>query len=208
MEQTIAFPTDSERDRDKEALSLRPFSTYNSQTLRGLDAAIIVAVADDGAIGCHGVMPWQIPGDLRYFKATTLGHPVVMGRTTWESLFVKPLPGRRNIVVSTTPGFNPEGAEKAASPEQALEMCVGGPMPFVIGGGRLYRDMLPYVSHIYLTRVHATYPQADTFFPALDPAEWTESPSTSAEAIKAAEAAGASADVPCCEFVVLRRKNG
>lgn len=197
MEQTIAFPPDSERERDRQNVELRPFSTYNSRTPRAPEAAIIVAVADDGAIGKDGIMPWHISDDLKYFKALTMGHPVIMGRNTWLSLPRCPLPGRRNIVVSRDPQFIPEGADRASSPEEALQMCASGEMPFIIGGGRLYEAMLPLVSRIYLTRVHADYPDADTRFPRIDYNDWDEAPAPLPENVSCPEGV---------EFVVLYRR--
>lgn len=199
MEQTIAFPTDSERERDRQTVELRPFASYNSRTPRAPEAAIIVAVADDGAIGEDGRMPWHFSDDLKYFKAVTMGHPVIMGRNTWFSLPRRPLPGRRNIVVSRDPQFIPEGADKASSPEEALQMCASGEMPFIIGGGRLYEAMLPLVNKIYLTRVHATFPDADTRFPQIESEEWDEAPAVLPENVSCPEGV---------EFVVLHRRKG
>ncbi len=146
------------------------------QTNPASQAAIIVAMASDRAIGRCGEMPWHLPPDLRHFKKLTLGHPVIMGRRTWLSLPAGPLPGRRNIVVSQTPGFSPAGAEIVSSPEEALEICQDGPFPFIIGGGELYRTMLPLVSRLYITQIKETYPDADTFFPDFDRNEWIPDP--------------------------------
>lgn len=182
MEQTIAFPNTSDTDREKDIASLHPFSVFNSSTGRPKEAAIIVAMGDDRAIGRAGTMPWHLPADLRHFKRLTMGHPVIMGRNTWLSLPKGALPGRRNIVVSTDPDFSPEGGERASSPEEALVMCASDPMPFILGGGRLYKAMLPMASRMYITRVEATFPDADTFFPEFDPEEWRPDESFEEEA--------------------------
>ncbi len=117
-------------------------------------------------------MPWHLPEDLAHFKRTTLGHPVIMGRRTWESIG-RPLPGRRNIVVSRTPGFRPPGAEAASSLEDAWRAAAGSDEAFVIGGAQLYAQALPQADRIYLTDIVAEVP-GDTFFPDLEPGRWRE----------------------------------
>jgi dihydrofolate reductase len=103
---------------------------------------LIAAVAQNGVIGAYGKLPWQLPEDLKHFKALTLGHPVIMGRRTWETL-KGPLPGRENIVVTRIPGYEATGASVAASLEGALALCTGEPVVFVIGGAKLYAAALP-----------------------------------------------------------------
>lgn len=125
---------------------------------------MIVAIGKDGAIGKAGDLIWHLPGDLKRFKEITMSHPVIMGRKTWDSLPRKPLPGRRNIVISRNKDFNPEGAGKASSPEEALKMA-GSEEPFIIGGAEIYRLFLPYATKLYLTEVDAETPDADAFFP-------------------------------------------
>lgn len=120
---------------------------------------MIVAAGKDGAIGKGGDLVWHIREDLRRFKALTTGHPVVMGRKTWESLPKRPLPLRRNIVVSQTPGYEAPGADVASSPEEALAMA--GPGAFVIGGARIYEALFPMTSRIFLTEIDAEEPLAD-----------------------------------------------
>ncbi len=133
--------------------------------------SIIAAVADGGAIGRGGDMPWHISGDLRYFKSVTNGHTVIMGRRTWESIGSRPLKGRRNIVVSGTlaPG---EGFCVAKTLQEALRMACGEAEVFVMGGGILYREAMPFAGRLYITRVHTAVEGADTFFPEIDPSEW------------------------------------
>lgn len=134
--------------------------------------SLIVARARNGTIGLANAMPWHLPADLAHFKRTTLGHPVIMGRRTWESIG-RALPGRRNIVVSRTPGFRAPGAEVVGSLAEAWEAVRDADEAFVIGGGRLYADALPQADRIYLTDMAAEV-EGDTFFPALDSREWRE----------------------------------
>jgi dihydrofolate reductase len=135
--------------------------------------SFVVAVARNGVIGREGGLPWHISSDLKRFKEITMGKPVIMGRKTWDSLPRKPLPGRRNIVITRQPGFPAEGAEVVATPEEALSLCAGAPEVAVIGGGEVYRLFWPIVDRLYLTEVDLEV-EGDTHFPDLDPAEWRE----------------------------------
>ena len=108
---------------------------------------LVVAVASNGVIGRDGKLPWHLPEDLKHFKRLTLGHPVIMGRRTWESL-KGPLPGRDNIVVTGRAGYDAPGAAVANSLEAALALCTGEPVAFVIGGSRLFADSLPIAAGI------------------------------------------------------------
>lgn len=141
-----------------------------SQT--GPTLSLIAAVAANGIIGARGKLPWHLPEDLRFFKARTLGRPVLMGRRTWESIG-RPLPGRRNLVVSRTPGYRAGGAEVVVSLDTALACCASESEVFVIGGGELYREALPYAARIVLTEIHADF-EGDARFPAFDRREWRE----------------------------------
>lgn len=134
--------------------------------------SLIVAVGKNNEIGKGGKMPWHLPADLRHFKSLTLGKPMIMGRRTFEAIG-KPLPGRRNIVVTRNPDLSAPGCKLAASFTDALVLAAGVPETMVIGGAEIYREALPRAQRIYLTRVHARF-DADTFFPVLDPAEWRE----------------------------------
>lgn len=136
--------------------------------------ALVVAMAESGVIGRDGGLPWHEPADLRHFKAVTLGHAVIMGRTTWTSIG-RPLPGRRNLVLSRTPGFAPGGAEVFADLAAAIAAArVGGDEePRVIGGASVYRQALPLATRVLLTEI-ALHVEGDTTFPALGP-EWRES---------------------------------
>ncbi len=134
--------------------------------------SLIVATGENGELGKAGRMPWHLPADLKHFKALTLGKPVIMGRKTFEAIG-KPLPGRRNIVVSSKQGYSIPGCEIAPSFTDALALAAGVPEIMVIGGGEIYRQALPRAQRIYQTRVHGEF-DADTYFPKLGTAEWRE----------------------------------
>lgn len=131
--------------------------------------SLVAAVARGGVIGRAGALPWRIPEDMERFRARTLGHPVVMGRRTWDSLPARfrPLPGRRNVVVTRNPAWQAEGAERAASLEDALSLLDGAPHVFVIGGAQLYAAALPLADELLLTEIDADV-DGDTFFPPFD----------------------------------------
>ena len=131
---------------------------------------LIAAVAKNGVIGANGKLPWHLPEDLRHFKKLTLGHPVIMGRRTWESLG-KPLPGRENIVVSRKSGFAAPGASVAASLEAAVALCTGEAVAFVIGGAEIYAAALPLADGLVLTEIQQDY-DGDTRFPAWNRDAW------------------------------------
>lgn len=130
--------------------------------------SIIVAVDRNWAIGNRGDQLYYIREDLRHFKELTLGHPVIMGRKTFEALPRGPLPGRRNIVITRQTDYRPEGAEVAASLEDAIALCAGADEVFIIGGAQVYRQAFPLATDFYLTQIDAAAPEADTFFPALE----------------------------------------
>lgn len=143
---------------------------------------MIVAAGLDGSIGRGGDLIWRIPADLRRFKSLTMGHPVIMGRKTWESLPRRPLPGRLNIVITRDPDYRAGEAVTAHSPEEAIAAACRAadgvhdvPAPFVIGGAQIYEAFLPFVTRLYLTRVHAVCPDADAFIPPFyEGEEWRE----------------------------------
>ena len=132
---------------------------------------LIVAVAHNNVIGMAGKMPWHLPAELAYFKRITMGHPIVMGRKTFDSIG-RPLPGRRNIVVTANQAWRHEGVEVAGSIETALSM-IEDSSAFVIGGATLYAAALPVAERVYLTAIDATV-EGDTFFPELAPEKWRE----------------------------------
>ncbi|HWV69578.1 dihydrofolate reductase [Chitinophaga sp.] len=134
--------------------------------------SIIVAASENNVIGINNMLPWRLPTDLKYFKSTTLGKPIVMGRKTFESLG-KPLPGRPNIVITRQSDFRPEGAYVVGSVEEGIEKAksFGGDELFITGGSQIFEQAWPLVERIYLTRVYAVV-QGDAFFPQLDGAEF------------------------------------
>jgi dihydrofolate reductase len=142
--------------------------------LMPVEISLVAAVADNGVIGAEGGMPWHLPADLAHFKQITLGKPVLMGRLTWESIG-RPLPGRRNLVLTRDHDWQGPGAERIGSLEEAVRVAdKGGAQELmVIGGAEIYRQALPRAARIHLTRVHAE-PWGDTLFPELDPNEWCE----------------------------------
>ena len=133
---------------------------------------LIVARARNGVIGRDGKLPWRLPEDLAFFKRTTTGHPIVMGRRTWESIG-RPLPGRRSIVVTRQASFAAAGAEVAANLDEALRLCAGSEEVFVIGGAQLYAEALPRAGRLIVTEIDADF-EGDTHWPAPDPAQWRE----------------------------------
>jgi len=133
---------------------------------------LLAALASNGVIGAAGRLPWHLPADLKRFKALTLGHPVIMGRRTWASIG-KALPGRRNIVVTRRSGFVAEGADVAASLEEAIARCKDAPLVFVIGGAELYAAALPIADSLELTEIDAPF-AGDTTFPPFDRDAWRE----------------------------------
>jgi dihydrofolate reductase len=157
---------------------------------------LIAAVASNGIIGVDGRLPWHLPEDLKHFKKLTLGHPVIMGRKTWESLG-KALPGRENIVVSSQAGYEAQGAAVASSLEGALALCADEPVAFVIGGYRLFLDSLPLAAGIVLTEIQREF-AGDTYFPDFERSAWRE---TQREAHTAA-------DGMRFDFVLYERKSG
>lgn len=133
---------------------------------------IVVAVAANGVMGADNQLPWRLPADLKRFKELTLGRPIIMGRKTYDSIG-RPLPGRRNIVVSRRTGLQIEGCIVVSSIDAAFAAAAHAAEIAVIGGAEIYRLVWPRVDTIHLTRVHAEI-AGDTYFPELDPQEWDE----------------------------------
>lgn len=137
-----------------------------------MNISFVVAAANNNGIGKNGTMPWHLPNDMKHFKNITWGMPVVMGRKTYESLG-KPLPGRKNIVITRQNGWKAEGTVVVQTIEDALFVArqTDAKEVMVIGGGEIYKTLFEKANRIYLTRVDAE-PEADTFFPSIDPRQW------------------------------------
>jgi len=133
--------------------------------------SIIVAVSDDLGIGIKNDLLWRIPEDMKRFKKLTLGKGVIMGKKTWESLPRKPLPGRRNIVITDSPNEIFDDAITVYSIKEAIEKCDKDDEVFIIGGGSIYRQFMPLADRLYITHVHKKAP-ADIYFPEIDREEW------------------------------------
>ncbi|MEO1956456.1 MAG: dihydrofolate reductase [Methylophilaceae bacterium] len=142
--------------------------------------SIIVAVANDRVIGINNTLPWHLSEDLKRFKALTMGHYVVMGRKTYESLG-RLLPGRTTVIVTRNTDYSVEGAVVVHSVEQALEACYGDDEAFLIGGAQLYEQGLAYADKLYMTEVHADF-EGDAFLPSFDLTQWDEVARESKEA--------------------------
>jgi len=134
--------------------------------------SLVVAMARNRVIGRDNALPWRLPADLAYFKRVTMGHPIVMGRRTYESIG-KALPGRLNIVVSRNPEFRAPGCTVVDSLDEAWRAAGDAPEVCVIGGTSLFAEALPVADRIHLTEVDAEVP-GDTWFPEFDRGEWTE----------------------------------
>ena len=138
--------------------------------------AMIVGVAENGVIGSNQTIPWRIPSDMAFFKRTTMGKPIVMGRKQYETVG-RPLPGRSNIVVTRQPGYQPEGVLVVASIEAALEKASeiaaadGVDEIMIIGGGELYAQLIDRADRLYVSHVDLA-PEGDVRFPPIDPALW------------------------------------
>jgi dihydrofolate reductase len=135
-----------------------------------MEIIIIVARSTQGVIGRDNELPWRLPADLKHFKATTLGYPIIMGRNTWESLG-RALPERRNIVISRTKGFTTEDAETFSSLEDALDACESSEKVFIIGGAQIYESAIEFADKMIITEV-ALDVVGDAHFPEFDEEEW------------------------------------
>ncbi|HXU42388.1 MAG TPA: dihydrofolate reductase [Burkholderiales bacterium] len=133
---------------------------------------LVAAVAANGIIGANGRLPWHLPEDLKHFKRVTLGHPVIMGRKTWESL-KGPLPGRENIVITRQAGYEARGAAVASSLDAALALCAGETVACVIGGEKIFEEALPVASGLIMTEIKQDFP-GDARFPDYDRSRWRE----------------------------------
>ncbi|GHV94268.1 dihydrofolate reductase [Spirochaetia bacterium] len=136
---------------------------------------IIAAMAQNRVIGKNNTLPWSLKEDMVHFKELTTGWPCIMGRKTWESLPKRPLPGRLNVIVSETLAADSVAAEVKIFPslEAAIQHCAGSEKIFICGGASIYRKALGLANKIELTFIHQNY-EGDTFFPEIDPAQWTK----------------------------------
>lgn len=137
-----------------------------------MNISLVVAMSENNAIGRNGALPWHLPNDLKHFKQVTWGKPIIMGRTTYESIG-KPLPGRTNIILTRDANFEAPGCTVLHSKEAVLEVCQAEDEIMIMGGAQIYQLFLPLVTKLYLTLVH-TKIEADTFFPPLDFDAWQE----------------------------------
>ena len=134
--------------------------------------SMIVAMDQNRLIGRDNQLPWRLPADLAYFKRTTMGKPIIMGRKTWQSIG-RPLPGRQNIVVTRNVNFEAPGCDLANSIDQAVTLAGDADEIMLIGGAGLYAQGLPLASQLYLTLIHHAFDDGDAWFPEL-PADWSE----------------------------------
>ena len=132
--------------------------------------SLIVAVSENRVIGHKNKLPWHLPADLKYFKKLTMGHHIIMGRKTFESIG-KALPGRTSVVVSRKADFDAEGVVKVNSPERAIAVSQKDQESFVVGGAEIFKIFMPFITRIYLTLVHSQF-EGDTFFDLPDPLIW------------------------------------
>ncbi|MCC5830325.1 MAG: dihydrofolate reductase [Phycisphaeraceae bacterium] len=140
--------------------------------MRRVSLTLIAAVAANGVIGRNGILPWRLPEDMRFFKETTTGHPVIMGRKTWESMDGKPLRDRHNIVITRGNIELPEFVDRVSSIEEAIECCrAEDDRAFVIGGEAIYRLAMPKASQLLISHLKREF-EGDTHFPEIDPAIW------------------------------------
>lgn len=153
--------------------------------------SIVAAMSENGVIGNRGTIPWDIPADRRRFRELTMGHTLIMGRRTFESIG-RPLPGRINIILSRQPDYMAEGCVTCGSLEEALLACAGSVQVFICGGEELYREALPLAENIFLTIVHAAI-EGDAFFPPV-PDDFSETERTEVT------------DKTPCTFIAYRRK--
>jgi len=141
--------------------------------------SLIVAVDENNGIGKDNKLPWHLPADLKHFKALTTGHPIIMGRKTFESIG-KALPNRRNIVISRQTDYVAEGVSVVSSLDEAFRICKTDDESFVIGGAEIFKYALPLANILYLTVIHHEF-NADTFFPEINKENWIEAESTTHE---------------------------
>lgn len=133
--------------------------------------ALIAAVANNGVIGANNQIPWHCPADLQYFKRTTMGAPILMGRKTWQSLAIKPLPGRHNIVISRDQSFSDDRCSVVSSIQQGLDLVSGCDRVFIMGGAEIYQQVLDRADELFLTEVDINV-EGDCWFPEVSDDDW------------------------------------
>lgn len=170
-----------------------------------MNIALVAAVAENGVIGRDNGLPWRLSTDMKRFKATTMGKPIVMGRKTWESFPKRPLPGRPNIVITRDRSFRADGADVVHSLNDALTLagirarCTpGADEACVVGGGEIYAQAIARADTLYITHV-STRPDGDTRFPDIDPRIW--------EAARAQDVPAGEKDSHATRFVIYRRRD-
>ena len=131
--------------------------------------SLIVAIDRQHGIGANNALPWRLPEDLAFFKRITTGHPIIMGRNTFDAIG-RPLPNRRNIVVTRNPAWSHASVERAGSLEQAIAYCTDGEV-FIIGGAQIYREAMAHADRLIVTEIDAEFP-CDAFFPPIDTSVW------------------------------------
>ncbi|MGN1401060.1 MAG: dihydrofolate reductase [Bacillus sp. (in: firmicutes)] len=137
-----------------------------------MNISLMVAMDENRVIGKDNTLPWRLPAELQYVKQTTMGHPLIMGRKNHEAIG-RPLPGRRNIIMTRDENYLSEGCEVAHSVEDVFRLCEGEDEIFIFGGEQIYRLFLPYVTKMYITKIHHSF-GGDTYFPEIDMDEWVE----------------------------------
>ena len=144
--------------------------------MKPANLSILVAMASNHVIGNNNQLPWHLSADLKHFKALTMGHNIIMGRKTYESIG-KPLPGRINVIVTHQNNYQIDGATVVNSVDEAIEVSIDDKnsdrQSFIIGGAELYQQTLPLCQHMYITEIQQEF-TGDTFFPKFDPDEWSE----------------------------------
>lgn len=155
-------------------LILKELFQFNQPTGLFMIISIIVAIGKNNEIGKANNMLWHLPAELKRFKEITTGHAIVMGRNTFNSLPKGPLPNRKNVILTRNSGFSSEGCLIYSSLDQAFVNLLDDEEVFIIGGGDVYQQVLPIADKLYITKVHADFPEADTFFPEIKWKEWKE----------------------------------
>ena len=153
----------------------KPKASSSRLTPHTSQLSLIVAMSRNRVIGANGKIPWHLPGELKLFKDLTMGHHIIMGRKTWDSIG-RPLPGRTMVIVTRQQGYAVPGAIVAHTLREAIAACRGDDEVFVIGGAEIFREALPLADRVYLTTVDAEVP-GDTFMPEFEGAGWRETSS-------------------------------